>query len=132
VAAENFGCGSSREHAVWALQALGFRAFVAPSFGDIFSANCGKNGLLAVVLPAEVVAGIRRQLRERPGGSMAVDLPAQTVTAPDGTRHRFTVDAFVKECLLRGLDEIALTLAHEAAIAAFEARARAETPWLLP
>ncbi len=130
VAAQNFGCGSSREHAVWALHALGFRAFVAPSFGDIFAGNCGKNGLLPIVLPAGVVAELRRQLRERPGATMVVDLPSQTVSGPDGARHGFSVDPFVKECLLTGRDEIAFTLGHEAAIAAFEARARAEMPWI--
>jgi len=132
VAAENFACGSSREAAVWALVAFGFRAFVAPSFGDIFAQNCGKNGALAVVLPAETVAGLRRQLHERPGATMTVDLPAQTVTGPDGARHAFPVDAFLKECLLRGQDEIALTLSHAAAIEAFEARQREAMPWLRP
>jgi 3-isopropylmalate/(R)-2-methylmalate dehydratase small subunit len=130
VAAENFACGSSREAAVWALMAHGFRAFIAPSFGDIFFENCGKNGALAVVLPAETVSGLRRQLHERPGASMSVDLVAQVVTGPDGTRHAFDVDPFRKHCLLRGIDEIALTLEHEAAIAAFEAARERDMPWL--
>jgi 3-isopropylmalate/(R)-2-methylmalate dehydratase small subunit len=130
VAAENFACGSSREAAVWALTAAGFRAVIAPSFGDIFAQNCGKNGALAVLLPPEAAAAIRAQLRERPGATVTVDLPTQTVTGPDGARHAFEVDAFVKECLLRGQDEIALTLGHEAAIAAFEARHREAMPWL--
>ena len=130
VAAQNFACGSSREAAVWALMAAGFRALVAPSFGDIFAQNCGKNGALAVVLPAATVAGMRSALRERPGATVTVDLPSQTVTGPDGVPHRFEVDAFLKECLLRGQDEIALTLGHEAAIAAFEARHRDAMPWL--
>jgi len=104
VAAENFACGSSREAAVWALVAYGFRAFIAPSFGDIFAQNCGKNGALAIVLAAETVAGLRRWLHERPGARMTVDLPSQTVTGPDGARHGFPVDAFLKECLLRGQD----------------------------
>jgi 3-isopropylmalate/(R)-2-methylmalate dehydratase small subunit len=129
VAAENFACGSSREAAVWALAANGFRACVAPSFGDIFSENCAKNGLLAVVLAADVCAGLRRQLRERPGASLVIDLPAQTITAPDGAQHAFDVDGFRKECLLRGQDEIALTLGYEHAIAAYEARRAAEWPW---
>jgi 3-isopropylmalate/(R)-2-methylmalate dehydratase small subunit len=130
VAAENFACGSSREAAVWALVAAGIRAVVAPSFGDIFAQNCGKNGALAVGLPAAAAAAIRRQLHARPGAPVAIDLPAQTVTAPDGTAHPFPIDAFLKECLLRGEDEIALTLGHEAAIAAFEARHRDAMPWV--
>jgi len=129
VAAENFACGSSREAAVWVLAANGFRACVAPSFGDIFSENCAKNGLLAVVLAADVCAGLRRQLRERPGATVVVDLPAQTIRGPDGVRHAFEVDGFRKECLLRGQDEIALTLSYEPAIAAYEARRAAEWPW---
>jgi 3-isopropylmalate/(R)-2-methylmalate dehydratase small subunit len=130
VAADNFACGSSREAAVWALMAGGFRAFVAPSFGDIFAQNCGKNGALAVVLPREAVAGLRRQLHERPGATVTVSLTEQTVTAPDGGRHAFTVDPFLRECLLRGQDEIALTLSHGAAIEAFEGRQRTAMPWL--
>src|SRR5215813_1733468 len=102
VAAENFACGSSREAAVWALMAYGFRAFIAPSFGDIFAQNCGKNGALAIRLPAGTVAELRRQLHERPGVSMTVDLETQTVTGPDGAHHPFEVDPFLKECLLRG------------------------------
>jgi 3-isopropylmalate/(R)-2-methylmalate dehydratase small subunit len=129
VAAENFACGSSREAAVWALAANGFRVCVAPSFGDIFSENCAKNGLLAVVLTADVCAGLRQQLRDRPGATMVVDLPAQTITSPDGTLHAFEVDGFRKECLLRGQDEIALTLSYEPAITAYEARRAAEWPW---
>jgi 3-isopropylmalate/(R)-2-methylmalate dehydratase small subunit len=130
VAAPNFACGSSREAAVWALMAAGFRAFVAPSFGDIFAQNCGKNGALAVTLPADTVAALRAQLAGRPGATVTVDLPAQTVTGPDGAPHAFQVDAFLKECLLTGQDEIALTLGHEADIAAFEARHREAMPWL--
>ena len=110
VAAENFGCGSSREAAVWVLAANGFRSVVAPSLGDIFHQNCFKNGLLPVILPAEAVAGLRRQLHERPGATLTVDLETQTVTAPDGAQHRFEVDAFRKEMLLTGRDEIGLTL----------------------
>ncbi|HXJ82411.1 MAG TPA: 3-isopropylmalate dehydratase small subunit [Candidatus Methylomirabilis sp.] len=130
VAAQNFACGSSREAAVWALTAYGIRAFLAPSFGDIFAQNCGKNGALAVVLPGDVAARIRRQLHDRPGAEMTVDLLSQTVTAPDGARHEFQVDPFLKECLLRGQDEIALTLSHAAAIAAFEVRHGQEMPWV--
>ena len=132
VAAENFGCGSSREAAVWALDAFGIRAVVAPSLGDIFHQNCFKNGLLPVILPGAVVAELRRQLHARPGATMRVDLEAQTVTAPDGTTHRFEIDPFRKQMLLTGQDEITLTLGHEPAIAAFEARYAAEMPWLVP
>jgi 3-isopropylmalate/(R)-2-methylmalate dehydratase small subunit len=130
VAGENFGCGSSREAAVWALQGAGFRAVIAPSFGDIFRENALKNGLLPVVLPAVTVAGLRDALRARPGATLAVDLAAQVVRAPDGGLHRFDVDPFPKHCLLRGLDEIALTLERLADIEAHERRRLAEAPWL--
>jgi 3-isopropylmalate/(R)-2-methylmalate dehydratase small subunit len=130
VTAENFGCGSSREGAVWALAGWGIRAVIGPSFGDIFFQNCAKNGVLAVVLPAEAAATLRRQLHERPGSAMSVDLPSQTVTGPDGATYHFDVDGFRKQCLLRGQDEIALTSGYEPAIAAFEARARDAMSWL--
>src|SRR5256886_12391673 len=130
VAAENFGCGSSREAAVWALAAYGVRAVIAPSLGDIFHQNCGKNGVLAVILPADTVANLRRQLHARPGATLAVDLEAQTVTAPDGAVHRFDIDPFRKRMLLDGQDDIGLTLGYEAQIAAFEASHRAAPPWL--
>ena len=130
VTAENFGCGSSREAAVWVLAANGFRSVIAPSLGDIFHQNCFKNGLLPVILAAETTATFRRQLHERPGGTMTVDLESQTVTGPDGARHEFSVDPFRKQCLLTGQDEIALTLGHESAIATFEARHAAEFSWI--
>ncbi|PYM21934.1 MAG: 3-isopropylmalate dehydratase small subunit [Candidatus Rokuibacteriota bacterium] len=130
VAAENFGCGSSREAAVWALAAYGVRVVIAPSLGDIFHQNCGKNGVLAVILPAEIVAGLRRELHARPGATLSVDLEAQTVTAPDGAVHRFEIDPFRKQMLLSGQDDIGLTLGYEAQIAAFEASHRAAPPWL--
>lgn len=130
VAAENFGCGSSREAAVWALAGSGLRAWIAPSFGDIFFENSFKNGALAVVLPLERVAALREQLRARPGSEVTIDLPAQTVTFPDGAVERFEVDPFRKECLVAGIDEIELTLRHAHAIEAYEAQARAATPWL--
>ena len=132
VAAENFGCGSSREGAVWALDGYGVRAVIAPSFGDIFFGNCFKNGLLPVVLAADIGTALRRALHERPGAAITVDLEAQVVIGPDGAAHAFEIDAFRKPCLLRGEDEIALTLTHVAAIEAFEARRRAEAPWLAP
>ena len=126
VAAENFGCGSSREMAMWALEAYGVRAVIAPSLGDIFHQNCFKNGLLPVILAGDVGADLRRQLHARPGAAIAVDLESQTVTAPDGARHRFDIDPFRKELLLTGRDEIDLTLEHLAAIEAFEARQRGQ------
>ncbi len=132
VTAENFGCGSSREMAVWALDAYGIRAVIAPSLGDIFHQNCHKNGLLPVLLPAAVVAGLRRQLHQRPGATITVDLEAQVVTAPDGTGHRFEIDPFRKEMLLTGRDEIALTLGLVARIRAFEERQARERPWVVP
>ena len=120
VAAENFGCGSSREAAVWALMAYGVRTVIAPSLGDIFHQNCFKNGLLPVILPADVVAGMRRDLHARPGATMSADLERQTVTAPDGAMHRFELDAFARQMLLTGQDEIALTLGYDAQIRAYE------------
>ena len=130
VTAENFGCGSSRESAVWTLEAYGIRAVIGSSFGDIFFNNCLKNGLLPVRLPADVVADVRRRLHASPGVTLTVDLDAQTVTGPDGSSHRFEIDAFRKAALLMGQDEITLTLGHERAIADFEARRRADAPWL--
>jgi len=130
VAADNFGCGSSREAAVWALMAYGIRCVIAPSLGDIFHQNCFKNGLLPVILPADLVADLRRQLHARPGATITADLEAQTVAAPDGATHRFDVDAFAQRMLLTGQDEIALTLGYEAQIRAFEARQHSERSWL--
>jgi 3-isopropylmalate/(R)-2-methylmalate dehydratase small subunit len=130
VVADNFGCGSSREAAVWALEAYGIRAVIAPSVGDIFHENCYKNGLLPVILSRETVAALRAQLHGTPGAAITVDLDAQTVTAPDGAIHRFEVDPFRRQALLRGQDEIALTLTYEKEIAAFEARHAAAMPWL--
>jgi len=130
VAAENFGCGSSREGAVWALMGAGFRAWIAPSFGDIFSENSAKNGALAVVLPHERVVAIRQMIHDTPGMELTIDLFTQTVALPDGSADRFEVDPFRKECLLAGLDEIGLTLRYEEAIRAYEQRQAAESPWL--
>jgi 3-isopropylmalate/(R)-2-methylmalate dehydratase small subunit len=132
VAAENFGCGSSREAAVWALAGAGLRAWIAPSFGDIFFENSFKNGVLAIVLPEARVAALRAQLRENPGAEVSIDLPSQSVRFPDGSVERFEVDPFRKECLLAGIDEIDLTLREEGAIAAYECRHARETPWLFP
>jgi 3-isopropylmalate/(R)-2-methylmalate dehydratase small subunit len=122
VGGRNFACGSSRESAVWALFDAGFRCAIAPSFGDIFRNNGMKNGLLPVVLPAEAVEAIIAQLEAEPGARLGVDLPAQTVTAPDGSQHHFEIDPFAKHCLLNGLDDFGLTAAYEDDIAAFERR----------
>lgn len=130
VAADNFGCGSSREAAVWALAGSGLRAWIAPSFGDIFFENSFKNGVLAVTLPRERVAALQAQLTACPGATLTIDLAAQTVLGPDGQVDSFPIDPFRKACLLEGVDEIALTLQHEAAIAAYEERQRREAPWL--
>ena len=130
IAEENFACGSSREAAVWALADYGVRAVIAPSFGDIFFENSFKNGLLTVILPAPEVARLRDAVRAHPGANIVVDLQTQTVTGPDGNATHFEIDAFKKECLLSGQDEIGLTLAREADIAAFEKRQRLEMPWL--
>ena len=131
VGAENFGCGSSREGAVWALAGAGYRAWIAPSFGDIFFENSFKNGTLPIVLAAERVAALRTLLIDAAGAQLTIDLAAQTVTLPDGSVERFEVDPFRKECLLNGWDEIDLTLQHAQAIAEFEARQRLEAPWLV-
>ena len=130
LARENFGCGSSREHAPWALEEYGFRAIIAPSFADIFYNNSFKNGLLPVVLEEAEVDALFAQCEATEGYTLAVDLQAQTVTRPDGVQYRFEVDAFRKHCLLNGLDDIGLTLQEKDAIVAFEARHRATQPWL--
>jgi len=122
VAGRNFACGSSREMAVTVLVDNGFRAFIAPSFGDIFFNNCFQNGVLPIVLPETRVNELLRFLLELPGAQITVDLPSQTVTGPDGKSDGFTIDPFRKDCLLRGVDEIAMTLGYEADIRAFEAR----------
>ena len=122
VTGKNFGCGSSREHAPWALLDYGFRALIAPSYADIFYNNCFKNGILPVTLPEAQVADLLTRLQAHPGASVTVDLDAQSVTGPDGFSASFEVDAFRKHCLRDGLDDIGLTLQHEADITAFEQR----------
>jgi 3-isopropylmalate/(R)-2-methylmalate dehydratase small subunit len=130
-ARENFGCGSSREHAPWALLDYGFRTVIAPSYGDIFFNNSFKNGLLPIVLAAGEVDRIFHDIAAFPAFRLVIDLAAQTVAYPDGSRaFRFEVDAFRKHCLLNGLDDIGLTLRHAEKIRAFEERRRAEQPWL--
>ena len=131
VGAENFGCGSSREGAVWALAGAGYRAWIAPSFGDIFFDNSFKNGALPIILPKERVAALRTLLTDQAGAQLSIDLAAQTVTLPDGSIERFEVDPFRKECLLNGWDEIDLTLQHTQAITDFEARQGRDSPWLV-
>jgi len=131
VARKNFGCGSSREHAPWALDDYGFRALIAPSYADIFYNNCFKNGLLPIVLPETQVDRIFHDVAAFPGFRLVVDLGAQTVAYADGSQvFGFEVDAFRKHCLLNGLDEIGLTLQHAAEIKTFEAKHRLEQPWL--
>ena len=131
LARANFGCGSSREHAPWALAEFGFRAIIAPSFADIFFNNSFKNGLLPIVLHGEEVDALFAQCEATEGYALSIDLAAQTVTRADGVQYRFEVDPFRKHCLLHGLDEIGTTLQARDAIAAFEARHRAAQPWLL-
>lgn len=130
LAQENFGCGSSREHAPWALDEYGFRCVIAPSFADIFYNNSFKNGLLPIVLEQAEVDALFEQVFAEPGYQLTVDLEAQTVTRPDGVSYSFEVDAFRKHCLLNGLDDIGLTLQDEAAIKDFEAKHQAAQPWL--
>ena len=130
LAQENFGCGSSREHAPWALDEYGFRCVIAPSFADIFYNNSFKNGLLPIVLEQAEVDALFEQVFAELGYQLTVDLEAQTVTRPDGVSYSFEVDAFRKHCLLNGLDDIGLTLQDEAAIKDFEAKHQAAQPWL--
>jgi 3-isopropylmalate/(R)-2-methylmalate dehydratase small subunit len=126
----NFACGSSREAAVTVMYDNGYRAFIAPSFGDIFFNNCFQNGVLPIRLPAERAARLRALLHASPGAQVSVDLAAQTVTSPDGEVDRFEIDSFRKECLLKGVDEVSLTLGYEADIVRFEQRQRGELSWL--
>ena len=130
LARENFGCGSSREHAPWALEEYGFRTIIAPSFADIFFNNSFKNGLLPIILKDEEVDALFEQAEATEGYQLTVDLEAQTVTRPDGVQYSFEVDAFRKHCLLNGLDDIGLTLQDQDAIKAFEAKHQRSSPWL--
>jgi len=130
VADRNWGGGSSRESAVYALYGFGIRCVIAPSFGDIHSNNCAKNGLLTVVLPDAECAAIRKQLREHPGATVSVDLAAQTVTDPQGKAHPFEIHPVRKKCLLEGLDDIARTAQYAGWFEAFEAAYRQARPWL--
>ena len=127
VAGDNFGCGSSREHAAWALLDMGIKAVIAPSFSDIFSGNAFKNGILSVVLPQDAVD---RLLEVAATDPVTIDLEAQTVTTPFQDRFTFEIDPFRKACLLDGLDEVGLTLARSDAIGAYEGKLAADRPWL--
>jgi 3-isopropylmalate/(R)-2-methylmalate dehydratase small subunit len=130
VAGRNFACGSSREMAVTVIQDAGFKVVIAPSFGDIFYNNCFQNGVLPFTLPETRVDELMRFLLELPGAKIDVDLASQTVRGPDQKMDRFEIDSFRKDCLLTGRDDISLTLTHEAEIAAFEKRHKAEVAWL--
>ena len=132
LARENFGCGSSREHAPWALDGYGFRSVIAPSFADIFFNNSFKNGLLPIILSDADVDELFRQVEASEGYQLVVDLESQTVRRPDGVALPFEIDAFRKHCLLNGLDDIGLTLQDADAIASFEDRYRQSSPWMFP
>ena len=130
LARKNFGCGSSREHAPWALEDYGFRVIIAPSYADIFYNNCFKNGILPVVLDETTVDRLFGEVQPDEGYVLTVDLEAQRITTPSGESFAFDVDPFRKKCLLEGLDDIGLTLQHADEIRAYEQRRRAEAPWL--
>lgn len=127
---ENFGCGSSREHAVWALEDYGFRAVIAPSYADIFFNNSFKNGFLPIILKADEVQEIFESVAADAATSITIDLPAQEVRMPNGKIFKFEIDEFRKDCLVRGLDEIGLTLQNSDDIRAYEAKRKASAPWL--
>jgi 3-isopropylmalate/(R)-2-methylmalate dehydratase small subunit len=130
VGAANFGCGSSREHAPWALLDFGIRAIVAPSFADIFYNNCFKNGILPITLAKETVERLMEDAEKGANAIMTIDLEGQTITRPDGEKVRFDIDPFRRHCLLHGLDDIGLTEEKSAEVAAYEQTARAARPWL--
>jgi 3-isopropylmalate/(R)-2-methylmalate dehydratase small subunit len=130
LARKNFGCGSSREHAPWAIDQYGFRAVLAPSFADIFFNNCFKNGLLPIVLPESVIDGLFNEVAAFPGFELTIDLQRQVVIKPQGEEIPFEVNSFRKYCLLNGFDDIGLTLRHADKIRAYEAQRLATKPWL--
>ncbi|MFX0542272.1 3-isopropylmalate dehydratase small subunit [Roseovarius sp. S4756] len=130
VAGDNFGCGSSREHAPWAIKDFGIRCVIAPSFADIFYNNCFKNGILPIALPQEQVDVLMAEAQKGANARIEVDLEAQTVTTSEGDVISFEIDAFKKHCLLEGLDDIGLTMEKAAAIDSFEASASAQRPWV--
>jgi len=127
---ENFGCGSSREHAPWALEDFGFKVIIAPSYADIFFNNCFKNGMLPIVLGPDIIDSLFSQVAFTEGYKLSVDLSAQTVTTPIGEVHQFVVDAFRKHCLLNGLDDIGLTMQQQDKIKLFEVKHKKAQPWL--
>jgi 3-isopropylmalate/(R)-2-methylmalate dehydratase small subunit len=126
----DFGCGSSREGAAFAVMDFGLRALVGPSFGEIFQVNCIQNGILAITLAEAIIHNIWRQLRERPGAEITIDLPNQTLISPDGAAHGFDISPLRKDRLVRGIDDIDVTLQYEDAIESFEAKRHAALPWL--
>lgn len=130
LARDNFGCGSSREHAPWAIEDFGFRVIIAPSFADIFFSNCYKNGILPIVAPSDIVDQLFKECEATEGYQLSVDLPSQTVTLPSGESFGFDITPHRKHCLLNGLDEIGLTLQHADEIKAFEIKHKAAQPWL--
>lgn len=130
LAEDNFGCGSSREHAPWAIQNYGFRSLIAPSFADIFYNNCFNNGLLPITLPHATVRELFAEVEANEGYQLSVDLAAQTVTTPAGRALHFEIDPFRKEALLKGLDNIGWTLSHAAEIQAYEEQRKQQAPWL--
>lgn len=130
IAGDNFGCGSSREHAPWAILDFGIRCVIAPSFADIFYNNCFKNGILPIALPQEQVDKLMEDAERGANATLSIDLESQTIKGPDGGEIPFEVDAFKKHCLLNGLDDIGLTMEKESAIDTFEAKRRDATPWL--
>ena len=130
IARKNFGCGSSREHAVWALHDYGMKVIIASSFADIFFNNCYKNGLLPLVLPDDVIDALFGAIKDEPGYMLEVDLEAQSIVTPDGMQYSFELEGFKKHCLINGLDEIALTLRHKKEISEFEASHKQKMPWL--
>lgn len=130
LARKNFGCGSSREHAPWALDDYGFRAVIAPSFADIFFNNCFKNGLLPIVLSEQEIDSLFAEVESQEGYALSIDLESQTVKTPSGEEYGFEVDAFRKHCLLNGLDDIGVTLESAEAIKAYEEKRRVQAPWL--
>ncbi|OJX70268.1 3-isopropylmalate dehydratase small subunit [Magnetospirillum sp. 64-120] len=130
ITGNNFGCGSSREHAPWAIADFGIRCIIAPSFADIFFNNSFKNGILPIKLPQEQVDALMKQAENGANATFTIDLAAQEITAPDGSKTKFDVDPFRKHCLLNGLDDIGLTLMKDDKIAAFEAARKTSSPWL--
>lgn len=130
LARENFGCGSSREHAVWALEDFGIKVIIAPSFADIFFSNCSKNGILAIQLDEKEVDKLFKMVATQVGFQLTVDLSEQRISLPDGTTLSFEIDSFKKHCLLNGLDDIGLTLQHTQDIEAYEKQRQQQAPWL--